>query len=258
MKPKFFAFDIDGTLLDTNKQPLPSTVAAITALRKQGHFVTLATGRSRFHAQPVITALQFDNYVLCNGAAAFLSHQQVYKQLLPQKALHDFVNETGQLGIDTSFIGLDAMGRASNFDLPVMQLAMRSFGADVPDLDVDFATKVEIYQGLAFYDRSYAHYFDAKYPNLDFVRWHEHCVDVVSKKNSKATTILKVAQQIGIAKEDVICFGDGMNDRQMLQAAGIGVAMGNATAEVQACADYVTTDNDHDGIYQALEKMAFI
>ncbi len=78
MNRKFFAFDIDGTLLDSNKQPLDSTLKALDLLRDAGHFVTVATGRSRFHAQDIIRSLSFDNYILCNGAAAFLSHQQVY------------------------------------------------------------------------------------------------------------------------------------------------------------------------------------
>ena len=56
-----------------------------------GHFVTVATGRSRFHAKDIIRSLAFDNYILCNGAAAFLAHQQVYKNLLDEEQLKAFV-----------------------------------------------------------------------------------------------------------------------------------------------------------------------
>ena len=85
MKRKLFAFDIDGTLLDTNKQALDSTREALDKLRKAGHLVTIATGRSRFHAQEVIRDLAFTNYILCNGAAGFLDHEQVYKNLLDRE-----------------------------------------------------------------------------------------------------------------------------------------------------------------------------
>ena len=53
-------------------------------------------------------------------------------------------------------------------------------------------------------------------------------------------------------------FGDSWNDLEMLQAAGVGVAMGNAPQEVQKKADYVTTSNNHDGIYQALQHYQLI
>jgi hydroxymethylpyrimidine pyrophosphatase-like HAD family hydrolase len=54
------------------------------------------------------------------------------------------------------------------------------------------------------------------YERLRFVRWHENSVDVVPHNGSKAATILHLAEQVGIAKEDVISFGDGQNDREML------------------------------------------
>ena len=93
MSRKLFAFDIDGTLLDSNKQALPSTIAALDTLRAAGHFVTIATGRSRYLAEDIIRGMAFDNYILCNGSAAFLNHQQVYKHLLPQNQLQAFLNE---------------------------------------------------------------------------------------------------------------------------------------------------------------------
>ncbi|MGC3370994.1 HAD family hydrolase, partial [Enterococcus faecium] len=65
MRPKLFAFDIDGTLLDSNKQALDSTRVALEKLRKAGHLVTIATGRSRFLAPVFIRDLVFTNYILC-------------------------------------------------------------------------------------------------------------------------------------------------------------------------------------------------
>ena len=138
MNRKFFAFDIDGTLLDSNKQPLDSTLKALDLLRDAGHFVTVATGRSRFHAQDIIRSLSFDNYILCNGAAAFLSHQQVYKNLLDETQLAAFVAEAQELGIDTAFVGMDTAKRASSLDIAKMEAAMHSFGAQLPELDMDF------------------------------------------------------------------------------------------------------------------------
>lgn len=258
MRRKLFAFDIDGTLLDSNKRPLASTIKALQEIRSAGHFVTLATGRTRFLAQELIYQLAFDNYILCNGSAAFLNHHQVYKHLLPQMEMQRFVKEANGLGIDTVFVGIDAYKRNTTFNLANIENAMHSVGSTAPELDYSFAQKEDIYQGLAFYDTSLEHYFDEKYPNLSFVRWHEDGVDVIPKGGSKAATILAIAQRLGIEQKDIISFGDGMNDREMLQASGCGVAMGNASDEVALCADRITDDNDHDGIWQALDELGFL
>ena len=255
---KLFAFDIDGTLLDSNKQALPSTIKALAELRKAGHFVTVATGRSRYLAKPVIDAFNFDNYILCNGAAAFLNHEQVYKNLLPDTQIRAFIQEAHDLTIDTSFVGLDVSKRSTTFDPERMEEAMRSFGSTTPELDPAFIDTDDVYQVLAFYDHELEHFFDEKYPELHFVRWNEKCVDVIPKGGSKATTILHVANQVGLSKEDVISFGDGMNDREMLAASGIGVAMGNATDEVRQYADMITADNNNDGIWKALVELGFL
>jgi hydroxymethylpyrimidine pyrophosphatase-like HAD family hydrolase len=83
-------------------------------------------------------------------------------------------------------------------------------------------------------------------------------VDVIPKGGSKATTILHVAEQVGLTKDDVISFGDGMNDREMLAASGVGVAMGNASDEVRQYANMITSDNDNDGIWKALMELGFL
>ncbi|GMA47911.1 Cof-type HAD-IIB family hydrolase [Tetragenococcus muriaticus] len=258
MKRKLFAFDIDGTLLDSNKQPLTSTIEALQKLRSAGHFVTLATGRTRFLAQDLIYQLAFDNYILCNGSAAFLNHNQVYKHLLPKVEMQHFVEEANDLGVDTAFVGIDAYKRNTSFNLTDMENAMRSVGSSVPELDPRFPQKEDVYQGLAFYDSSLEHYFDNKYPNLSFVRWNEKGVDVIPKGGSKAATILTIAYRLGIEQEDIVSFGDGMNDREMLQASGCGIAMGNASEEVTEYANRVTDDNDHDGIWQSLYELGFL
>ena len=239
MKRKLFAFDIDGTLLDTNKQALDSTREALDKLRKAGHLVTIATGRSRFHAQEVIRDLAFTNYILCNGAAGFLDHEQVDKN------------------IDTAFVSLDNIKRYSSNHVGMMEEAMHSFGAVLPELDQYFVEEQDIYQALAFFDQNYDHHFSS-YDKIRFVRWHEKSVDVVPHDGSKAATILHLAEQVGIAQEDIISFGDGQNDREMLRMSGIGVAMGNAVPEVQAEAKLVTDTNDEDGIWKALKQLSMI
>ncbi|EOL45466.1 cof-like hydrolase [Enterococcus phoeniculicola] len=255
MRRRLFAFDIDGTLLDSNKEALDSTREALEILRRKGHLVTIATGRSRFHAQEVLRDLEFNNYVLCNGAAAFLDHQQVYQNLLDREELDTFVEEANELAIDTAYVGLDTAKRSTSNNLELMDEAMKSFGGTLPEMDEYFVEEQDVYQALAFYNRSFDQRFKDKYKKIRFVRWHENSVDVVPYNGSKATTLLNLAKRVGIKNEDIISFGDGENDREMLRSSGIGVAMGNAMPEIQAEAKLVTDTNDNDGIWKALKEL---
>lgn len=258
MKRKLIAFDIDGTLLTNDKKVLPGTLDALRELRNQGHLVTLATGRSRFMAQPVIRELHFNNYVLCNGSAAFLNHRQVYKHLLDEEQLAAFVLEAQEMGIDTAFVSMDDMRRDSSNNVLMMDEALNSFGVPVPELGYLFNEKQEIYQALAFYGTDMDGIFEEKYPAFSFVRWHENGLDIVPRGGSKATTLLHLAESVGISRDDVITFGDGNNDKEMLAMAGVGVAMGNAAADVQQHADLVTDTNEKDGIIKALKLLKLI
>lgn len=104
MERKLFAFDIDGTLLNSEKKALDSTREALAKLREQEHLVTLATGRSRYMAQEVIWDLDFTNYVLCNGAAAFVDHEQYYQNLLHAEALERLAQDSDQRGLGFAWI----------------------------------------------------------------------------------------------------------------------------------------------------------
>ena len=77
----------------------------------------------------------------------------------------------------------------------------------------------------------------------------------VFPKGSKWTGILPVITHLGIFPEEVVTFGNGANDIGMLEAAGIGIAMGNAPECVKESAEFVTEDNDHDGVILASNKV---
>ena len=89
-------------------------------------------------------------------------------------------------------------------------------------------------------------------------QWFDTGYDVFSKNCSKSVGIEKVLEYYGIAREDTMAFGDGMNDKEMLELVKIGVAMGNAKDEIKSIADYVTDDVNHDGIIKALEHFGLI
>ena len=98
----------------------------------------------------------------------------------------------------------------------------------------------------------------ADMPHCRMTRWNPYGVDIIAAGNSKAKGMERVLHYYGIDREEIIAFGDGENDMEMLQFAGIGVAMGNADPEVKEIADYVTDSVGEGGITHALQHFKLI
>ena len=92
---------------------------------------------------------------------------------------------------------------------------------------------------------------------LQAVSWWPKACDIIPKDGGKGKAIENILKHYGYTKEESMAFGDGGNDKDMLIAAGCGVAMGNARDEVKAIADCVIGDNDHEGIAKYLQTIDF-
>lgn len=258
MKKKLIAFDLDGTLLDSKKKITKKTKLALKRLREAGHLVTIATGRSLPLSIEVIKEGDFDHYVLCNGALAYVKHQVIYQNPLDRQAFKRLLQATQEKSIDLAYQNKDAIYRHSDFDRKKMERAMFSFGACVPPKKSFSDNQKNLYQALAFYGENQEGIFSSEFPEFRFVRWHEEAVDVLPHDGSKAQALLHMANKEGIHQEDIIAFGDGENDREMLQLAGTGIVMGNATDDLKKIGDYVTESHDEEGIFQALEALRIL
>ncbi len=78
-------------------------------------------------------------------------------------------------------------------------------------------------------------------------------IEVTSKTVNKGTALIKFGEQLGIKKEQIMACGDNSNDLDMIKAAGIGVAMGNADKEIKAAANFITKTNEEDGVAYAIK-----
>lgn len=98
----------------------------------------------------------------------------------------------------------------------------------------------------------------AQLPDLSATRWHPNFADINVKGVSKAAGMKVMVDYFGLDISQTVAFGDGGNDIAMLRAAGIGVAMGNASDTVKSNADYVTVSVDEDGVAHALLELRLI
>ena len=97
-----------------------------------------------------------------------------------------------------------------------------------------------------------------KFKDLNITWWHENSADLISKGSNKATGIKKILEHYNIPLEESIAIGDSHNDIEMLEQSKISIAMGNSTDEIKQMADFVTTDIDEDGLYNAFKKYNII
>ena len=98
----------------------------------------------------------------------------------------------------------------------------------------------------------------AALPNCDFQRSNPFAVDIVPKGGSKVKGIQFFLADQGILLEETMAFGDYLNDIEMLQAVGLGIAMGNGDLKTKESANYVTDSHDRNGIEKALQHFDVI
>ncbi|MBO0994489.1 Cof-type HAD-IIB family hydrolase [Bacillus sp. SD088] len=253
---KIVFFDIDGTLLDDHKELPESTREAITALQKSGVYTALATGRAPFMVEPLLKELNMKSYVSFNGQFVMFNGNVIYENPLHPENLSKLENEASKNGHPIVYMNRSTLKANVDYDQRIEE-SLGTLHLAHPQFHTDFYWQTTIYQALLFVNQAEERY-TAHFNEFDFIRWHENSVDVIPKGGSKAKGIQKLIEKLGIEMENVYAFGDSLNDIEMLQTVGTGVAMGNALENVKDVADIVTTSVDQDGIANGLKKIGLL
>ena len=117
----------------------------------------------------------------------------------------------------------------------------------------------DIYQLNLFCEDEYVNEFiELTGEYLSYSKLDNYGYDVYAKDQTKATGIKHLLEYLQVDVKDTFAFGDGHNDKEMIEYCGIGVAMGNAIEKVKNASDYVTDDIDNDGIYNAMKYFKLI
>lgn len=268
---KALFFDLDGTLLGSDKRIPASAAEALLAARKRGVKVFVATGRSlRVDKMLGWTTEQtlFDGGVYCNGACICLDGQTRYVNIDPE-AVRTVLDEVSRYeGVHVSLNG-EGADHAFNFDPP--QSMMAPWGMkpeDIHPLDdaaINHCTKMLVfYKELVNSTRPLP---EALFPRLQarcggnatmYLTDQGATVQIVSRESSKRMGIETVRRALGVAPEELAVFGDDINDLEMISAYPVSIAMGNGVEAVKAAAKYVTLPNDEGGIAYALEHILHI
>ena len=257
-KIKIIFFDIDDTLRNSKTGFIPSTIpTAFKQLRDKGILTGIATGRGIFGVVPEIQELKPDFFVTLNGA--YIEDKKghvIYSNKIAKDKVEEYIAWTKEVGIDYGLVGSHAAKLSRR-----TETISQAIDPIYPNLEVDpdFYRKEDIYQMWTFEDQG----DDLTLPEslastLRMVRWHEYSSDVVPISGSKAAGVAKVVDQLGLKPENVMVFGDGLNDLELFDYAGISIAMGISHEKIKEKADYITKTLEEDGIFDALEGFGMV
>jgi Cof subfamily protein (haloacid dehalogenase superfamily) len=250
-------FDMDGTLFSHETKCVPeSTRQALQQLRKKGIACIMATGRQMSElAKLPIGGIVFDGYLTLNGQILMDKDKNVVFSKPITGHVKEFLLSQFQKKVYPALL-VEERKAYLNCVTDHVREAQATISSPIPPVD-DYSGG-EIYQVCAYLRPHEEHFLAPISEDCVITRWHFGGMDVIAKGGGKVSGMREYLDAAGLKPEEIIAFGDGENDIEMLRFAGIGVAMGNAVEEAKKVADYVTADIDDDGIEKALKHLGLI
>ena len=252
---KLLLFDLDGTLLRTDKSVSANTLAALSKCREHGCVIGVSTSRSEQNCLSVLRQFTPDVLITSGGALVKKGKEHLYKAVFTPQRTNAIIAEARRICGPDCEITVDTLEKHFwNYKIDPKALD-QSWGDSVWTDYSDFHEEalklcVEIMADQQAETLREA-LSDCDCIRFSDGRWYKFTRKGVTKEN--AIHIVCDSCQIGLT--DVIAFGDDYADIEMLKMAGIGVAMGNAIPEVKEIADLVIGANDDDGIAAYLNQL---
>ena len=265
---KLIAIDIDGTLVNSNRQITPAVKDAILEAKKRGIKVVIITGRPLSGVKALLAELDLDNqddqYVVCFGGSVVetTSGQEIYHQGISYEDYVDLEAIARKVGLHFHAISPDRI-YTSNRDIGEYTL----YEANLVSMGISYRTPEEMadknlvkamfIDNPEILDKAIAEdkYFSTLADRLEFTKTAPFYYEAYAKGVNKGVALDKLCSKLGLTAENVLAIGDEANDIAMLKFAKVGVAMENAVPAVKAVANEFTTDNDHDGVAKAIERL---
>lgn len=259
MNIKAVFFDIDGTLVpfDTHKVSV-STRKALKELQQRGTKIFISTGRPKILINN-LEDIQFDGYVTLNGAHCYFPDgQQLYQDHISTDDISRLINYARTHPFPIVFVD-DKQWFITHYNSDVDTISHTLEVEHPPIAPIEQALQYPVSQMMGYWGPEHDEYiFSEILKGCEVMRWHPLFTDIIAHGNSKRHGIELIMQHFGFKRDEVMAFGDGGNDIQMLDFVGLGVAMGNAEDHVKQYADFITHDVNNDGIRHALQHFGLI
>ncbi|MDO4299054.1 MAG: Cof-type HAD-IIB family hydrolase [Lachnospiraceae bacterium] len=252
---KLLLFDLDGTLLKSDKTISVRTLAALTRCRNYGYLIGVSTSRSEQNCLSFLGELNPDILITSGGALVKKNEDYIYKAVFSVGRTKELIETAREVcGLDCE-ISIDTTDKHYWNYKTDPKKADQSWGDSIWTDFRDFSEEA-LKMCVEIFDEVKAKQLEKVLADCDGLRfsdgfWYKYTRKGVTKENS----IKIVCDSCGISVSDIIAFGDDYADIGMLKMAGTGVAMGNAIDDVKAIADVVIGSNDEDGIAEYLESI---
>lgn len=259
MQKKLCFFDIDNTILDHFCGGIvpESTLKALKMLKENGHIVGIASGKGANYIETFIPEFPFDSYVALNGNYVKLNGEVIFQDTVPKDVLNRFIDYCTEN--DFAFMVGDIDGTKTTFkNDPRIKAYYDVFHMAYPKMIDDFHNLKDVYQMTIAITEDQEELVLPLFPELTFARMNKYGMNVNPGGGLKEKGLAKLLELTGYTKDDLVVFGDGLNDIGMFKLASTSVAMGNADPLLKKYASYITDFVSDDGIYKACLKLNLI
>ena len=270
------ALDLDGTTLNDEGRLGERTRAAFKAAMERGVHIVIATGRSvKGLPQEMLGMDGIDYAITSNGALItdLRTGERIYKNCIaPESAdmIIDYLSTldlyyecfTGDVAyMDESFDNEEMLSkygtppgsmnyvRTTRTPVPNLLQFMRDHREDIENINVIFADPE---YRLSMFDEF------RKIPGITPTSSLKRNIELGGETTSKATAMVELGKMLGVEPERIMACGDSLNDMAMMQAAGVAIAVDNASQQLKDIATFVAPDNNSDGVGVAIEKFVLV
>lgn len=264
MAYQLLALNIDGTILKPNGRLQKETKEAVEFVKQKGVYVTLLTSRDLLSARKIAKSLKLDTAIIAfQGAMIGKSvDEKIYEALIPEertfniihvlenyacniRLMHERYSLANRKKVKKQLVAKTVLSSGDPFFYPTQFVdslsdVLRDEPLAVPKIDVYFANEEEQKEALAVLHEAF--------PTVDIITQPNGKIEIVARGVSKLAGLKRLGQSLNISLKEMVVIGDGMDDIPAIEAAGLGVAMGNAPNEVKKAADWVTRSNEQLGV----------
>lgn len=264
MAYQLLALNIDGTILKPNGRLQKETKEAVEFVKQKGVYVTLLTSRDLLSARKIAKSLKLDTAIIAfQGAMIGKSvDEKIYEALIPEertfniihvlehyacniRLMHERYSLANRKKVKKQLVAKTVLSSGDPFFYPTQFVdslsdVLRDEPLAVPKIDVYFANEEEQKEALAVLHEAF--------PTVDIITQPNGKIEIVAKGVSKLAGLKRLGQSLNISLKEMVVIGDGIDDIPAIEAAGLGVAMGNAPNEVKKAADWVTRSNEQLGV----------
>lgn len=267
MKYKLLVLDVDGTLLNDEREISKRTLAALLKVQQMGVRIVLASGRPTYGLMPLAKTLELGNYggfVLSYNGCQIIKAQNgeiLFERRINPEMLPYLEKKARKNGFAIFTYHDDTLITDSPDNEYIKNEALLNNLKIIREDEFSTAIDFAPCKCMLVSDKEKAligleqHWEKRLAGTLDAFRSEPYFLEVVPCGVNKANTLGAILEHLGVTREEVIAVGDGVCDVTMLQLAGMGVAMGHSQDSVKVCADYVTASNEEDGVALAVEKL---